>query len=115
MRIFNLSLINFRNYEKLSIKFNDNINIFIGNNGEGKTNILESIYVLAITKSHRSYIDKNLITNNKNILKEKMQHGQVHERRYPAYRQRRRCGIHPHAVHRYFRHHEECGNHQFPD
>ena len=29
MRIFNLSLINFRNYEKLSIKFNDNINIFI--------------------------------------------------------------------------------------
>ncbi len=69
MRIFNLSLINFRNYEKLSIKFNDNINIFIGNNGEGKTNILESIYVLAITKSHRSYIDKNLITNNKNILK----------------------------------------------
>ena len=69
MKIKNIEIHNFRNYEILNINFNDNINIFIGNNGEGKTNILESIYVLAITKSHRSYIDKNLITNNKNIMK----------------------------------------------
>ena len=69
MKINNIEIHNFRNYENLKVNFNDNINIFIGNNGEGKTNILESIYVLAITKSHRSYIDKNLITNNKNIMK----------------------------------------------
>ncbi len=69
MRIKNIEVHNFRNYEKLNVDFNDNINIFIGNNGEGKTNILESIYVLAITKSHRSYIDKALITNNKSIMK----------------------------------------------
>ena len=69
MKINSIEIHNFRNYENLKINFNDNINIFIGNNGEGKTNILESIYVLAITKSHRSYIDKNLITNNKNIMK----------------------------------------------
>ena len=69
MKIENIEIHNFRNYENLKIKFNDNINIFIGNNGEGKTNILESIYVLAITKSHRSYIDKNIITNGKNIMK----------------------------------------------
>ena len=69
MKISNIEIHNFRNYEKLKLDFNDNINIFIGNNGEGKTNILESIYVLAITKSHRAYIDKNLITNNKNIMK----------------------------------------------
>ena len=69
MKLTKLDIVNFRNYSKLSLDFSDNINIFIGNNGEGKTNILESIYVLAITKSHRSYIDKNLITNNKNILK----------------------------------------------
>ena len=69
MKISNVEIHNFRNYEKLKLDFNDNINIFIGNNGEGKTNILESIYVLAITKSHRAYIDKNLITNNKNIMK----------------------------------------------
>ena len=65
MKITNLEIINFRNYERLSVEFNNNINIFIGNNGEGKTNILEAIYVLAITKTHRAYIDKNLITNNK--------------------------------------------------
>lgn len=69
MKIKNIDIYNFRNYEKANINFNDNINIFIGNNGEGKTNILESIYVLAITKSHRSYIDKNLITNTKNVMK----------------------------------------------
>ena len=69
MKINNIEIHNFRNYEKLKIDFNDNINIFIGNNGEGKTNILESIYVLAITKSHRSYIDKALITNDKNLMK----------------------------------------------
>ena len=69
MKINNISVYNFRNYEELHIDFNDNINIFIGNNGAGKTNILESIYVLAITKSHRAYIDKNLINNSKNIMK----------------------------------------------
>ena len=69
MKIKSIEIRNFRNYEKLNINFNDNINIFIGNNGEGKTNILESIYVLAITKSHRAYIDKNLITTNKNLMK----------------------------------------------
>ena len=69
MKITNLEIINFRNYERLSVEFNNNINIFIGNNGEGKTNILEAIYVLAITKSHRAYIDKNLITNNKKFTK----------------------------------------------
>lgn len=69
MKINNIEIHNFRNYENLNIDFNNNINIFIGNNGEGKTNILESIYVLAITKSHRSYIDKNMITNSQNIMK----------------------------------------------
>ncbi len=69
MKINNISICNFRNYENLCIDFNEGINIFIGNNGVGKTNILESIYVLAITKSHRSYIDKNLINSSKNIMK----------------------------------------------
>ena len=65
MKIKELTLNNFRNYENINLKFNDNINIFIGNNGEGKTNILESIYVLALTKSHRAYSDKNLILEGK--------------------------------------------------
>ena len=40
MKLTKLDIVNFRNYSKLSLDFNDNINIFIGNNGEGKTNIL---------------------------------------------------------------------------
>lgn len=64
MYISNLKLSNFRNYKTLNINLDKNINIIIGNNGEGKTNLLESIYVLGLTKSHRSFIDNNLIRNN---------------------------------------------------
>lgn len=53
MILTKINLINFRNYKKISIKFDKHMNIFIGNNAQGKTNILESIYILAITKSHR--------------------------------------------------------------
>lgn len=56
-----LSLSNFRNISNLNLEFNNNINIFIGNNAQGKTNILESIYFLAITKSHRTHNELNLI------------------------------------------------------
>jgi len=69
MRINDINIINFRNYNKIFIEFDQKMNILIGNNGEGKTNILESIYVLAITKSHRAYIDKNLITSGSSFSK----------------------------------------------
>ena len=52
MYIKNISLTNFRNYEKQEIVFDKNINIFYGNNAQGKTNILESIYLCAIGKSY---------------------------------------------------------------
>ena len=61
MILKNLKIKNFRNYSKLDLNLNDKINIIYGNNGQGKTNILEGIYVLALTKSHRSFIDNNLI------------------------------------------------------
>ncbi len=56
-----LNLLNFRNYEKASISFGPNLNIIIGKNAQGKTNILEAIEILALTKSHRSGVDPNLI------------------------------------------------------
>ena len=59
-----LELNNFRNITKVSFNFENNINIFIGNNAQGKTNILESIYFLAITKSHRTHNELNLIKND---------------------------------------------------
>ena len=59
-----LELKNFRNYDNLELNFDKKINIFIGNNTQGKTNILESIYVLALTKSHRTNKDTYLIKQN---------------------------------------------------
>lgn len=61
MYIKNLELINFRNYERLSLKLHRGINVFIGDNAQGKTNILESIYYCSIGKSHRTNKDKELI------------------------------------------------------
>ena len=68
MKIQHLKLLNFRTYDKLDIKFG-NYNIIYGNNGEGKTNLIESIYVLALTKSFRGSVDKVLIMNNKSFTK----------------------------------------------
>lgn len=64
MYLSKLKLKNFRNYKELKLKLSPNINIFIGDNAQGKTNILESIYVLALTKSPRFGADNNLIRYN---------------------------------------------------
>ena len=68
MYIKSIKLHNFRNYKKLSVSFSKKINIIYGKNAQGKTNLLESIYVLCFTKSHRSFIDNNLITNDCDYL-----------------------------------------------
>ncbi len=60
-----INLVNYRNYEKLKLKFYKGINIIYGPNAQGKTNLLESIYFLGLTKSHRPIIENNLIMNNK--------------------------------------------------
>jgi len=69
MVLDNISLVNFRNYSKLNINFSKSINILIGDNAQGKTNILEAIYVLAITKSHRAMIDSSIIKENEQFCK----------------------------------------------
>ena len=63
-----IDLINFRNYRKHSISFSPGINVIIGDNAQGKTNILESIYVLAITKSYRTNNDINLIKFGEDVF-----------------------------------------------
>jgi len=69
MEIKNLKLTNFRNYEKLDVTFNDHLNLIHGNNGMGKTNLVEAICVLALTRSFRPIMDKNLIMKEKNVAK----------------------------------------------
>lgn len=69
MKILNLFLKNYRNYDDLLIDFNSNQNIIIGDNAQGKTNIIEAIYYLAITKSFLINNDKSVIKNNSNFSK----------------------------------------------
>lgn len=69
MNIQHLKLLNYRTYEKLDLTFSPTMNIIYGNNGVGKTNLIESIYVLALTKSFRGIVDKVLIMNNKEFTK----------------------------------------------
>ena len=61
MFVKSLELLNYRNYEKLHIDFDPGTNILYGDNAQGKTNILESIYVCATSKSHRGSKDKEII------------------------------------------------------
>lgn len=69
MLITNLKIKNFRNYTDLNIDFNKNINVFFGNNAQGKTNIIESIFLSAIGKSFRTNKDKELIKFGEEFLK----------------------------------------------
>jgi len=68
MYIKKLKLHDFRNYKSLNVTLTKGINIIYGENAQGKTNLLESIYVLGFTKSHRSFIDNNLINNTGEYL-----------------------------------------------
>ncbi|MBO5093002.1 MAG: DNA replication/repair protein RecF [Lachnospiraceae bacterium] len=61
MIIKSLELSNFRNYESLSLTFDRGTNILYGDNAQGKTNILEAIFVSATTKSHKGSKDKDMI------------------------------------------------------
>ena len=63
MKLDTIKIVNFRNYSNENIKFNNFLNIIYGNNGEGKTNLVEAIYTLSLTKSFRTNNDKNLIKN----------------------------------------------------
>ena len=70
MIIEKIKLKNYRNYDSLEINLNEKLNVIIGKNAQGKTNLLESIYVLSLTKSYLGVNDKNLIKlgNNYAIL-----------------------------------------------
>ena len=61
MKIKQLKLKNYRNYDYAELEFDDATNIFYGDNAQGKTNILESIYLCGTTKSHRGTKDRDLI------------------------------------------------------
>ena len=69
MFIKQLQLKNFRNYKELDISFDHKVNVIIGENAQGKTNLLESIYLLAFTKSYRTSNDRELILWDEDFAK----------------------------------------------
>ena len=65
MRIKKLKVENFRNLENLDIEFSEGVNIIYGNNAQGKTNIIESIYIFSFGKSFRANKDIELLKFDK--------------------------------------------------
>lgn len=65
MYVKKISLKNYRNIKIIDLELSKGVNIFYGNNAQGKTNILEAIYICATGRSHRTHKDKELINFNK--------------------------------------------------
>lgn len=74
MKVNSLSLSNFRNYSHFFIDFDRDINILIGSNGQGKTNLIEAIYLLSVGKSFKTHINKQMIMFDQDFAKV---HGEV--------------------------------------
>jgi DNA replication and repair protein RecF len=64
MQLNSLSILNYKNIEEAELVFSPKINCFIGNNGMGKTNVLDAIYYLSFCKSHSNSIDSQNIRHN---------------------------------------------------
>ncbi len=64
MKVETLQLRNFRNYENTSVAFSPDLNVITGHNAQGKTNLLESLVYLSLTRSHRIADEKKLIRND---------------------------------------------------
>lgn len=77
MKIESLNILNYRNIAECELRFSPKFNCFLGDNGMGKTNLLDSIYYLAITKSHLNAIDSQLVRHGEPFM---MLHGEVSER-----------------------------------
>ena len=69
MRLERLSLSNFRIYDQVELTFDDGIHVIYGDNGSGKTTILEAIHYLALTKSFRTKSDKHLILTQQDMFR----------------------------------------------
>lgn len=66
MIVTKLELSNYRNYNSLKLELNSKVNILYGDNAQGKTNVLESMYICSTTKSHRGNKDTELINLSSN-------------------------------------------------
>ncbi len=68
MHLRKISLLNFKNYHETSLDFDDGVNCFVGNNGAGKTNLLDAIHYLALCKSYFNPIDSQQIRYGEDVF-----------------------------------------------
>ena len=73
MIIESIELKNYRNYEELHMELNEGTNILYGDNAQGKTNILEAVYVCCTSKSHKNAKDRDIIRFDQDESHIKMQ------------------------------------------
>ena len=72
MIVKSLHLENFRNYRRLDIEVGPSVNVFYGKNAQGKTNIIEALYLCASVRSHRTSKDKEIIMKGQDYFKAKL-------------------------------------------
>ena len=68
MWLKNITLLNFKNYASAELNFAKTVNVFVGNNGAGKTNLLDAIHYLCLCKSYFNPIDSQQIKTNEDIF-----------------------------------------------
>ena len=69
MKIQQLKLTHFKNYETGNFVFSERLNCFVGKNGMGKTNLLDAIYYLCMCKSHRGVNDRNVVKHTMDFFR----------------------------------------------
>ena len=69
MKILDLNLISFRGYSKAQFSFSPSVNVILGKNGSGKTNLIESIFLLSTGKSFRAERNDEMIQFDKEIAR----------------------------------------------
>lgn len=68
MYLKKLQLLHFKNYSEVNLSLSDKINCFLGNNGEGKTNLLDAVFYLAFCKSFFNPVDTQIIKDNEAFM-----------------------------------------------
>ncbi len=68
MHITDLHITNYRNFTRQDLSFSPNYNFIIGDNGQGKTNLIEAIYLLGMAKSFRISTDRDLVKNGEDYF-----------------------------------------------
>lgn len=68
MWLKNITLLNFKNYASAELSFSETVNVFVGNNGAGKTNLLDAIHYLCLCKGYFNSIDSHQIKSNEDLF-----------------------------------------------